>query len=78
MCVRVSRTQEVAHEWPHVSAPRRPGSVLQLQLTFVPDTVPLSVSLALFLSLSVCPWGFKQGCLIQSDISHGPLMGLLV
>lgn len=37
----------------------------------------LSLSFSL-LSLSVSPWGFKQGCLIQSDISHGPLMGLLV
>lgn len=45
MCV--SRIQEVAHEWPHVSAPRRTGSVLQLQLAFVPDTVPLSPSLRL-------------------------------
>lgn len=40
MCVCVIR--EVAHEWPHVSGPRRTGSVLQLQLAFVPDTVPLS------------------------------------
>lgn len=51
VCIRI---QEVAHEWPHVSAPWRTGSVLQLQLAFVPDTVPLSplsVSL-LFVSLS--------------------------
>lgn len=32
----------MAHDWPHVSGPRRTGSVLQLQLAFVPDTVPLS------------------------------------
>ncbi len=59
--VCVIRIQEVAHEWPHVSAPRRTGSVLQLQLAFVPDTVPLSVSLSSFclsllcLSLSLSP-----------------------
>lgn len=44
--VRVCVLQEVAHEWPHVSAPRRTGSVLQLQLAFVPDTVPLSECLS--------------------------------
>lgn len=42
VCVCLSRIQEVAHDWPHVSGPRRTGSVLQLQLAFVPDTVPLS------------------------------------
>ena len=40
--VEVCVIREVAHEWPHVSGPRRTGSVLQLQLAFVPDTVPLS------------------------------------
>lgn len=38
----------------------------------------LVVSLPRFLSLSLAPRGSKRGCLIQSDISHGPLMGLLV
>lgn len=42
MCACVCVIREVAHEWPHVSGPRRTGSVLQLQLAFVPDTVPLS------------------------------------
>lgn len=76
VCVCEIGIQEVAHEWPHVSAPRRTGSVLQLQLAFVPDTVPPSLLfVSLSLALAIIPLGFT---LIQTDISHGPLMGLLV
>lgn len=50
------------------------SQILYPSLSLSPRSVSL-LFVSLALSLAVSPWGFKP---IQSNISHGPLMGLLV